>query len=126
MVKIITRNTIQKQIVFENIKNRYDHPTATDIYDDLKKQNLKIGLTTIYRILNDLVEEGKVNKIITTDKIYHFDYNRINHIHFICTNCGHIYDIDKNDFKKLDVEFKNKNHKIENLFIQGLCDKCKD
>ena len=126
MIKIITRNTIQKQIVFENIKNRYDHPTATDIYDDLKKQNLKIGLTTIYRILNDLVEEGKVNKIITTDKIYHFDYNRINHIHFICTKCGHIYDIDKNDFIKLDVEFKNKNHKIENLSIQGLCDKCKD
>ncbi len=126
MIKITTRNTIQKQIVYDNIKNRYDHPTANDIYDDLKEQNLKIGLTTIYRILNDLALEGKVNKIITSDKTYHFDYNRDNHIHFICKKCGHIYDVDKSEFSKLDVQFKNDNYKIENLSIIGLCNKCND
>lgn len=126
MIIIQTRNTMQKQIVYKNIKNRYDHPTANDIYNDLKEQNLKIGLTTIYRILNDLVEEGKVNKIITPDKIYHFDYNRVNHIHFICNKCGHIYDIDKKDFSKFELKFKKKNHQIENFSIMGICDKCKE
>ena len=67
MVKINTRNTRQKQIVASNIKKRFDHPTANEIYEDLIKHNSKIGLTTIYRILNDLVEEGKINKIITPE-----------------------------------------------------------
>lgn len=126
MIKITTRNTVQKKAVYDNIKNRYDHPTATDIYNDLKGHNLKIGLTTIYRILNDLVSEGIINKIITIDKLSHFDFNRTNHIHFICNKCNKIYDIEEKSFSKLDVQLKKNDHKIENFSIIGLCDKCKE
>lgn len=126
MVKINTRNTKQKQIVASNIKKRFDHPTANEIYEDLIKHNSKIGLTTIYRILNNLVEEGKINKIITPDQHSHFDYNRINHIHFICNKCFHIYDIDENEFSELEFKFMKNNYNIKNISIQGICENCKN
>ena len=40
------------------------HVTVNDLYDHFRKQGQLIGTTTIYRQLERLVEEGKVNKYI--------------------------------------------------------------
>jgi len=51
------RDTKQKQIVYEALLEHKDHPTSLEIYEELKNKGARIGKTTVYRILNNLVQE---------------------------------------------------------------------
>lgn len=76
-----SRKTLQKMKIFENLSKRYDHPTSKDIYDDLKGEG--IGLATIYRNLNNLLDEGKIVKIIDNNHVNHYDAIKNKHCHFV-------------------------------------------
>ena len=39
---MLTRKTKQKEFVIENLKKRFDHPTALQIYNDAKDQKISI------------------------------------------------------------------------------------
>ena len=47
-----TRYSKQRELIYENLKARCDHPTAEAIYSDLKKDNPGLSLGTVYRNLN--------------------------------------------------------------------------
>lgn len=121
------RNTKQKEYILKNLQNRFDHPTVKDFYNDSKKENIKIGTTTIYRILKDLSnEEKKVVKIQTKDNVSHYDFNQNNHIHLICESCKKIIDISiEKVFKdeKIFCEFKIN---PQNIVLYGICQNCKN
>ena len=81
-----TRNTNQKQIVYEALLEHKDHPTSLEIYQGLKKRGEKIGKTTVYRILNNLVQEEKIFRINTFNNVSHYDYVLDGHIHLFVRN----------------------------------------
>lgn len=121
------RNTLQKEFVLNNLSDRHDHPSAYQIFDGAKKADIKIGVTSIYRILNQLVEDEKVCKLITKDNVAHYDYIRNDHIHLICNNCGKIIDIPKN---KVFIDDVNKNLQgfklnMQDITFYGECENCK-
>jgi Fe2+ or Zn2+ uptake regulation protein len=58
------RNTRQKAVVYQIVKSSHDHPTAEKIYERAKKEIPKISLGTVYRILKELAEEGKIREIV--------------------------------------------------------------
>ena len=58
------RNTKQKAIVYQIVKSSYDHPTAEKVYERAKREISSISLGTVYRILKELVSEGKIGEII--------------------------------------------------------------
>ena len=67
------------------------HLRADEIYDILKKQGERIGLTTVYRQLSRLAEEGCVRKTATEGQgsFYSlFDAQCAEHYHLVCTDCG--------------------------------------
>jgi Fur family peroxide stress response transcriptional regulator len=85
------------------------------LYDNLKKDFPNLSMGNIYRNINILIEQKKVNKI-------HFGstFDR-----FECEKCGSIIDlndveIDEEINKKVQ-NFKVSNHKIQ---FYGLCNKC--
>lgn len=51
-----TRYSKQRELIYENLKARCDHPTAEAIYSDLKKDNPGLSLGTVYRNLNFLAD----------------------------------------------------------------------
>lgn len=122
------RNTKQKDFVLNNLKNRFDHPTAFQIYLDSCKEDIKIGEVSVYRILNNLVEEGKVCKIVTKDNVAHFDFNRDNHIHFVCNVCNEIIDRNCTSNLEKEIEKLSKKFKIskQDMNIYGICEKCQN
>ena len=54
------RNTRQKAVVYQVLLDSYDHPTAEKIYERAKKELPTISLGTVYRVLKELVSEGKI------------------------------------------------------------------
>ena len=87
---------------------------------------MKIGEVSIYRILNNLVGEGKVCKIVTKDNVAHFDYVKENHFHLVCNICNKI--VDKPITEEFDKSFSKmvKGFKIlkQDVNFYGICEEC--
>ena len=102
MKEIKIRYSKQRELIFNNLKHRYDHPTAEMIYQDLKVDYHHLSLGTVYRNLNQLVETKQIKKLDLGDTMVHYDGNIQPHMHFMCNCCQTIYDLDNND-KKLSI-----------------------
>lgn len=118
----------QREAIIENLRSRYDHPTAEQLYSDLKAKYPKISLGTVYRNLALLESMGDVVKISTNADSDRFDGNVKNHYHFACIKCGGVIDVDMPVNDKLDsmVEDLTKcDVKTHSLIFYGTCEKCK-
>ena len=72
---------------------RYDHPTADEIYSNLKCDFPHISLGTVYRNLTLLCNLGEIQKLDMGDGVDRFDGNASPHFHFICTSCRRVMDL---------------------------------
>lgn len=87
------RNTKQKEYVLTAMMNDCDHPTAEQVYGAVRKYCPNIGLGTVYRILKQAAENGKIRKISVPDGCDRFDVTTKNHYHLCCEGCGKFTDI---------------------------------
>lgn len=121
------RNTNQRKVIYEIIKNTHTHPTADWIYEKAKMYIPNISLGTVYRNLRVLKEEGFIIEI-NDGKQSRFDARTDRHYHFRCVKCGSIYDIDL-DMIHINLDLKhltNEGFRINqvNIDIEGICLKC--
>lgn len=126
MKEIKIRYSKQRELILNNLKERYDHPTAEMIYQDLKVVHPHLSLGTVYRNLSQLVDTKQIKKLDLGDTMVHYDGNIHPHMHFICTCCQTIYDLDNNDEsikKQLESRY---NHRIDimDINMSGICEKC--
>ena len=121
------RNTLQKTKIKEYLDSVYNHPTAEEVYKQVKKDIPSITLATVYRNLNILVDEGQAMKI-TLDKEAHFDGHVESHVHLICDACENIEDLyDEKIFDEVSKLLDQKtdfNFKEIDLQVVGTCNKC--
>lgn len=126
------KNTKQKKLVLTELINSSCHLTAKEIYQHLKEE--KLGLATVYRTLRVFVNLG-IAKEIPMGGINYYEqkiYSRKPlHIHFKCSNCNVMIDIDDVDivldYIKLNQRVEQKRGleiKDANITLLGLCKKC--
>lgn len=84
--------TAQRLLVWRELLGDRTHPTAEDLYARLKPQAPTLSLTTVYNILNELVEWGEVRRFDTGDGRRHFDPNTAAHAELICMRCHTVID----------------------------------
>jgi len=86
------RMTKQKRLIQEILCSTYSHPTADWIFEEARKQIPDISLGTVYRNLQVLLEEGKIQELNYGKAQSRFDGNPQPHYHFVCSHCGHVLD----------------------------------
>jgi len=117
----------QRDRILELLRTTDTHPTASWIYDRLKKEFPDLSLGTVYRNLNILIEQDLIRKIDFGSTFDRYDANTSQHYHFICERCGSITDLkmsiddELNKRVDMDTNFKTERHRIE---FYGLCDNC--
>ncbi len=120
------RNTIQRQLILDSVKELNQHATAEQVYEYVVKQCPTISKATVYRNLNLMVEAGELLNIGNFHGSAHYDHNCHNHYHFICEECEKVFDIDaffpdiKERISNMD-RFEIRNH---SLIFHGLCPDC--
>jgi Fur family ferric uptake transcriptional regulator len=128
------KNTVQKEKVLLELMQSSIHLTAEEIYQRIK--NEKIGLATVYRSLKLFVTLGII-KEIPMDGVNYYELKIYSskplHIHFKCSNCNTIIDIDDTD---INLDYIKLNQKVEmkrelevndaNITLLGLCKKCRE
>lgn len=85
------RNTKQRTLVLDAVRSRCDHPTAEDIYLQVRNLDDKISRATVYRNLRLLEDTGAITcvKAPGGDR---FDLRLDSHAHLVCTKCGAVID----------------------------------
>ncbi len=86
------RQTKQLGVIWDSIKDDASHPTADQIYDRVRKRLPNISLGTVYRNLQKLVADEKL-QVLMLGRSQHFDPLTERHQHFICENCNRVYDV---------------------------------
>jgi Fur family peroxide stress response transcriptional regulator len=120
--------TTQRLAICEFILSRKDHPTADQIYQELKNQYPTISLGTIYKTLHLLKELGLIQELGFYEGSTRYDPDMDLHINMVCSNCGEIYDYKAEEVKKLwssilsNLKIKPKGQRID-LYYE--CDECK-
>lgn len=120
------RDTRQRRLTYEAVMKRWDHPTAEQIYQDVRSIDKNISKGTVYRNLN-LLAESKEITLVKVPGENRFDRTLTNHYHILCKCCGKVVDapIDYISFNESKVEeetgFKIDKHSI---IFEGLCEDC--
>ena len=81
------------QAILDVVRATDTHPTATEIYDEVRKVRPQIGLASVYRILRHLVHDGYVLELKNSDESCRYDGHITRHDHAICTECGALLDV---------------------------------
>jgi len=79
------------QAVLDVLRATEQHPTALEIYEEVRHERPRIGLATIYRILHQLTQQEIIKAIGENDSRYDAHIQR--HDHAVCTTCGALLDI---------------------------------
>ena len=92
----------QRESIKACLMARHDHPTADALYTSIREEYPNISLGTVYRNLNLLVELGEIQKLTCGDGADHFDADTTPHYHFVCRDCGQVYDLPSVSYTHLD------------------------
>lgn len=87
------RNTQQRSIMLEELKKVQSHPTATELYEIVRRRLPTISLGTVYRNLELLTEMGAIRKLEILGKEARFDGDMDRHYHVRCERCSRVDDI---------------------------------
>lgn len=121
------RNTKQRNLVLDAVRSRKDHPSADEIYLDVRKEDGRISRGTVYRNLNILAESGEIThvKVPSADR---YDLRRDLHYHFFCTSCGAVSDVPIPYHEEYDRQAEEKTGFViqrHRMVFEGLCSKCR-
>ena len=133
------RITLGREVILDVLMKAEKHLSAEDIYQKIHSAHPAVGLTTVYRTLELLVNMGLVFKFDFGDGRARYELaegskKSHHHHHLVCNDCKRI--VDYTDFINEEIELHKKTEKglsqkynfdITNHIIQfyGLCDECK-
>ena len=120
------RDSRQRELIHEALRQTEQHPTAEMIYQWLKPANPSLSLGTVYRNLNLLADEGAIRRMAFP--VERYDAKTMPHPHFCCDQCGAVYDLHLPYDAELDRQaLLASGHDVtgHEVVFHGICTKCK-
>lgn len=120
--------TRQREVILEEFLSDPIHLSAEDLFRKVQERDSKIGLASIYRTLNSLVDAGLAVERRFLDKSSVYEYNDPDehHDHLICMTCQKIFEFENTEIEKLQelvasqMGFTLMDHKLE---LYGKCNR---
>lgn len=107
--------------------NSRTHPSARQVYQEVKKIHPTVSLATVYKTLEVLRDLDLVQEINFPKGEARFDSYMTPHINLVCSKCGGITDLDNQTIKEIitkataSCKFKPAGQRMD---IYGVCQKC--
>jgi Fe2+ or Zn2+ uptake regulation protein len=125
--KIGIKATNRRALILEVIRSSKRHLDADEIYRRAKTQEPRLSLSTVYRTLQKLKEQGVINELHLSENHHHYEINlELEHQHLICINCGQVIEVDFPLAKTLERISRSTGFKIDDVEVNlsGYCSKC--
>jgi Fur family peroxide stress response transcriptional regulator len=88
------RSTPQREVVYQVILAKRDHPTAEEIFTRVKVSMPTISLATVYNCLDTLVQCGLIKQVNFVRESTRYCPNLHEHAHFHDEKTGEIHDVE--------------------------------
>ncbi|MGI6366602.1 MAG: Fur family transcriptional regulator [Bacillota bacterium] len=106
------------------------HLSAEELHGILQERGQKIGLATVYRTLELMVDMGLIHKLQFGDNRSRFEVadEEHHHHHLVCNVCGKVYEVSWDLLEELehkieaDHDFSVQGHHLK---FYGICSACK-
>jgi Fur family peroxide stress response transcriptional regulator len=82
------------------LEQDHSHPTAEQLYENLRLDHPSLSLSTVYQTLDAFLRTGLCRRVSDTGDCLRVDGTPQNHDHAICRICGTIFDIDRQFFPR--------------------------
>jgi Fur family ferric uptake transcriptional regulator len=122
-----TRMTPQRKVILEELCKVCTHPGADEIYRIVRRYLPRISLGTVYRNLEVLVDQGKIQKIESAGAMKRYDGNPEPHYHIRCVVCGKLDDAAIDTIREIDQAITAENDYVilgHRLEFRGVCPDC--
>ena len=84
----------KRNAILAGLRSCKEHPSAEALYAKLKPEIPDLSLGTVYRNLALFKKQGLVVGVATVDGVERFDGDTHPHVHFICSDCGAVIDLE--------------------------------
>lgn len=116
--------TPQRIAVYSFLRDNPIHPDVETVYKKVVEENPSFSKTTVYNCLEALTDKGLLIPVkIDAEKI-RYDADITFHGHFICEQCGSIYDFDCDDTQVFGIDGFEVRQK--DVYYSGYCNRCKN
>lgn len=113
----------QRVKILEHLMNEKNHPTAEQLYHQLKTRIPTLSKATVYNTLHAFTKSGLIRSVTTNQLGTRYDYVTDDHGHFLCLDCNRIFDFPR---EKLCYERELEGFEIysEEVVLKGICRDC--
>lgn len=120
------RTTKQRSAIEAAFQQEHRPLNPNEVHEIAKAEVPNLGIATVYRALNDLVEEGSLRVVEIPGQSARYEKANLgHHHHFHCDDCDKVFDLE-GCFLKHDLElpegFEMTQHDIT---IKGHCPDCR-
>ena len=124
------RNSARRLRILEYLQGVDRFLSSQEIHKQLRAGGDSLGLATVYRQLEILVDEGQVDSIVSPkgERLFrHCGVDEDHHHHIICRRCGSTKKIEISEVEMMaetaakQYKFSDVTHSLE---IFGVCEKC--
>ncbi|MGN6392387.1 MAG: Fur family transcriptional regulator [Gemmatimonadales bacterium] len=122
--------TRQRDLVAQAIFLSDDHPSVDAIRRVLRERGEHVGVATVYRTLDVLVESGLVRAHDFGEGFRRYEPmpSQTHHEHLICERCGRVVEFQHERLERMlpvladEHGFQHQRHRVE---IYGVCRECR-
>jgi Fe2+ or Zn2+ uptake regulation protein len=117
--------TMQRLAILEYLEGTKAHPTADEVYVEVRRTCPTIARATVYNTLEALTKSGTILQLTVDPAAARYDADTEPHVHFRCRLCGVVYDIDAKQESCLGD--MRKGHRVESVrtYAFGVCASCR-
>ncbi len=109
--------TVQRGAIYRLLMESNSHPSAEEVFEQLREKYPSISLGTVYKTFEAFSEAGLIRRVKTEDGINRYDAYLSHHSHLYCSRTNKIADFDDPELFSM-IEHYLAKKRIENFRIQ--------
>ena len=115
--------SVQRIAIMDYLLTHKTHPTADEIFQDLREVMPTLSKTTVYNTVKLLADQQAILALNTGESNVRYDGDVSDHAHFLCSECGHLFDMKILSKPHL---WSLKGHRIAmtQIYAYGVCEDC--
>ena len=122
------RDTRQRKLILDAVRRHTDHPSADQIFIEVRSTDSKISRGTVYRNLNYLADTGEIThvRVPGADR---YEIRTDFHYHLYCTGCGTVRNVPLEYHHDADRDVSEASGYTvfrHRTVFEGLCPKCQE
>lgn len=111
--------TQQRLVIYDALIKSLSHPTAENIYEEIKNENPSVSIGTVHKTLDTFVQAELIKKVSSIDHLKRFDANLNKHNHIYLENTKEIIDYEDNELQQLILKYL-KSKQLTNIELKDV------